>query len=282
MGYFYLTVIVFAILTTALVARKATQQGVGPIDLAATMFFISTLLGGFLLWRYRFVAVQLTHQAVFYAAIAGLGGSGAVVAFNQAVKLGHFGFSNAIYRSSFLPAVIFSMLWMGLPWNAGIAAGIALILVSIFLMSWSDGAFARGGHRRWFVLIVTAFLLSSLPRIGQELTVAMKGSNFLYLFLSYAFGSLVLALALVWARRYQLKSLLWGSLSAVASFIGVYCTMQALATLKPHVVFPISLSGPIILGALFSRVVFKETINKWGWLGIALGTIGICVLAANK
>jgi drug/metabolite transporter (DMT)-like permease len=48
------------------------------------------------------------------------------------------------------------------------------------------------------------------------------------------------------------------------------------------VVFPISLSGPIILGAVFSFVVFKEKINKWGWLGIALGIAGICTVAANK
>jgi uncharacterized membrane protein len=58
--------------------------------------------------------------------------------------------------------------------------------------------------------------------------------------------------------------------------------MSALLTLKPHVVFPISLSGPIILGALISLVVFKEKINLWGWLGILLGTAGICVLALNR
>jgi uncharacterized membrane protein len=282
MAYVHLLIVVLAMLTTALVARSAAQRGVGAIDLAATMFVVSAFLGGFLLWRHGVFQTAANSRLIVYAAMAGVGGSGAVVAFNQAVKVGHFGFSNTIYRASFLPAVIYSALFLGQHWTVGIGVGVGLVLVSIFLMSWSDGVFRKNGKTIWFVLIVTAFVLSSLPRIGQELTVAARGNKLQYIFYSYAFGSMVLLVALGVVRRFQMAAILWGSLSAVASLLGVYCTMVALETLKPHVVFPVSLTGAVILGALFSWSFFKEKIRGLGWLGIGSGIAGILVITLNQ
>lgn len=68
----------------------------------------------------------------------------------------------------------------------------------------------------------------------------------------------------------------------MASYLGVFCTLKALERLSPSVVFPISLTGPIILGLLLSVCLFREKITMKGWLGASFGIAGILLLAIWK
>jgi len=81
-------------------------------------------------------------------------------------------------------------------------------------------------------------------------------------------------------RRKPLKtlSLLYGTLAAFASFVGVYCTIEALKLLSAAIVFPVTLSGPIILGMLIS-FFYREKIRLAGWIGVFLGICGILILS---
>jgi drug/metabolite transporter (DMT)-like permease len=225
--------------------------------------------------------IQITGKAVLISCIAGFGGGFAVLAFNAAVREGHFGFSNAIYRSSFLVPVVYSVCFLNAKLKATTVLGIALVLSGIFLISQSSSSFEKGrkGEWRWFLLIIAAFLLSGAPRVGQTLTSLLKIDYVVYLFLSYLSGSLTL-LVFVFARRsFETAALAWGTGSAIASYAGVFCTLKALEELSPPVVFPISLSAPILLGVLLSLALFKEKIRAGGWSGIALGIAGISILA---
>ncbi len=278
MGLFYLALTVIAITGTALIAKLALRQNIHPLDLATAMFVISTGLGAaFLAGNLPF---KLTLQAVGISAVGGLGGSLAVVSFNAAVRTGHFGFSNAIYRCSFLVPVAYAVLFLGSSLRAMTVAGIALVTSGILLMSQSTAAFVKGRtvEFRWFVLILSAFLLSGAPRIGQTLTTINHIDYFLYLFLSYLIGT---AMLLPWAlshRTFASASLVPGTGAAIASYAGVFCTLKALETLKPQVVFPVSLSGPILLGIVLSLVLFKEKIRVVGWFGIVLSLLGMSFL----
>lgn len=280
MGSLYILLVVFAITTTALLVKFAVRRQIESLDLAFSMFVVSTVLGGGILW----VAwpVKITFDSVVHAVLAGVGGSGAVVAFNLALERGHFGFSNAIYRSAFILPVVYSLVFMNGVLNTSTALGILCILIAIFLMSWSTGSFTKGGQFRWFMLIMTAFLLSGVPRIAQNLTVSRGEDKYFYAFVSYATGAAVLGIAILWKRKFRGISLAWGTGLAVASYIGVFCTLKALEHLKVEIVFPITLAGPVILGILFSVFFFKEKINLRGWGGVLLGLGGIAILAIWK
>jgi len=280
MGWFFIILVVCAITTTALLVKFAVRRQIESLDLAFSMFVVSTALGGGILWLAW--PVNITFNSVVHAVLAGIGGSGAVVAFNLALERGHFGFSNAIYRSAFVLPVIYSLVFMNGVLKSTIALGIMCILVAIFLMSWSTGSFAKGGQFRWFLLIMTAFLLSGVPRIAQNLTVSRGEDKYFYAFVSYAAGAAVLGIAILWKRKFRGMSLAWGSGLAVASYIGVFSTLKALEFLKAEIVFPITLAGPVILGILFSVFFFREKINLCGWGGVLLGLCGIAVLAIWK
>ena len=279
MGFLYLLIVVAAITATALVARLAARRGVTALGLANALFAVSTVLGIVVFW------VHGPHwpsaQALAVSALGGVGGAFAVLAFNHAVRLGHFGYSNAIYRSSFLVPVVFALLFMGARLHAATAAGIGLILAGIFLMSRTQGEGKAAFDFRWLALILGAFLLSGAPRVGQTLTSAWRIDAILYLCFSYAIGALLLAVVSGRAA-FQRAALPWGAVSAVASYLGVFFTLKALERLGPHVVFPISLSGPILLGLACSLVLFKERVTPRGWAGILSGAAGIAVLAIWK
>jgi drug/metabolite transporter (DMT)-like permease len=281
-GFLYLFFVVLAITATALVARLASRRGVAPLGLANALFAVSTGLGAVVLWRHGGAAI--TREAVGVSALGGIGGAFAVLAFNHAVRIGHFGYSNAIYRSAFLVPVGFAILFLHEPLGGATALGIGCILAGIFLMSCTPqqkGAGERPAvHPRWVFLILLAFLMSGGPRIGQTLTKAHHVDDVLYLFLSYAIGAAPLA-AISGRRASQRAALPWGAAAAVASYLGVFFTLKALERLSPQVVFPISLSGPILLG-LGCSLAFRERITPRGWLGIALGLGGIAILSVWK
>lgn len=279
MGFAYLLIVVIAITATAVIAKLAALRKVSPLDLAVSLFSISTVLGLLAVWPR--IPVQISSKAVLISCIAGLGGGFAVLCFNAAVRAGHFGFSNAIYRSAFLVPAVYSVCFLNARLKSTTILGIALILSGIFLISQTTASFEKGRRAewRWFLLIMGAFLLSGAPRVGQTLTSLLKIDYFLYLFLSYLSGSLTLLAFVAVRRSFQPAALGWGAGAAVASYAGVFCTLKALEVLSPQVVFPISLSAPILLGVLLSLAFFKEQIKAAGWVGITLGISGISILA---
>jgi drug/metabolite transporter (DMT)-like permease len=283
MGFLYLFFVVVAITATAVVAKLAARRGVSALALSNALFYVSTLLGAVVFWAHG--GAPVTPTALVIGALGGVGGAFAVLAFNQAVRIGHFGYSNAIYRSAFLVPVVFALLFLDAPLGVPKAIGIACILAGIFLMARAPQPGGDQGkpaiNFRWVALILLAFCLSGGPRIGQTLTKVHRVDDVLYLFLSYAIGAVIL-MAVSGKSAFQKAALPWGSVAAVASYLGVFFTLKALERLSPYVVFPISLSGPILLGLGFSLALFRERITPRGWAGITLGFGGIAILSVWK
>lgn len=281
-GFVYIALVVLGITTVAYLAKLSAKNGVSSFDLTFVMFTAASVLGYFFAELNDAGKQHYTGEMYFASAIAGIGGATAVFMFNHAVRVGHFGYSNSIYRSSFLIPVIFGVVFFKYKLSIANIAGIVFILTSIFLISWSNDAFTKGkgsSNSLWFLLILCAFMLSGLPRIGQ-LLVSRDGLNsFAYLFMSYAIG-FVLLLIFFSFRRKRVKglALLYGSLAAFASFVGVYCTLEALKLLPASIVFPVTLSTPIMLGMLIS-FIYGEKNRLDGWIGVVLGICGILILS---
>jgi len=282
MGFIYISLVVLGITTVAYLAKLSAKNNVSSFDFTFVMFAVAGVLGYFFAKLNNVDTADYTAQLICVSVIAGIGGATAVFIFNNAVRIGHFGFSNAIYRSSFLMPVILSVMAFGSTLNIITIAGILFILTSIFLVSWSNDAFAgvRGNSNiRWFLMIICAFVSSGLPRIGQLLISHNRLNSSAYLFASYAAGFILLLIFFLFRRKgVKTRSLLYGSLAALASFVGVYCTIEALKLLSAAVVFPVTLSAPIMLGMLIS-FIYRERIRLAGWIGVSLGICGILILS---
>jgi len=282
MSFIYITLVVLGITTVAYLAKLSAQKGVSSFDFTFVMFAAASILGYFLAELNNIETAYYTVELCFLSVIAGIGGVLAVFIFNNAVRIGHFGYSNAIYRSSFLIPVITGVIVFRSALNIISIAGILFILISIFLVSWSNDAFSKvkgDSNILWFFMIACAFALSGLPRIGQLLISHSRLNSFAYLFVSYTSGFILfLIFFLVRWKRLNILALFYGSLAAFASFVGIYCTLEALKLVPAAVVFPITLSAPIMLGMLISFIC-KERIKLTGWIGISIGICGIIMLS---
>ena len=282
MEWIYIVITILGITTVAFVAKAASRNNITALDLTANLFAISTVICFAILAAGP--SQPVNQRAILIAFIPGVCGGLAVLLFNYAIRLGHFGFSNTIYRTSFILPIIFSILMLRETIQLSALLGIMLTLLAIFLISYSNEAFSkiRSSEFKWFILIFLAFLLSGGPRIGQKLVAFYKESTTVYLFLSYLAGTLVLLPVYFKTKSYSLKSLPYGLIAAIGSIAGVFCTISALRVLPSSIVFTITLSGPIILGLILSLAVFKEKIKPIGWLGIILGLAGIIVIYLRK
>ncbi len=280
MGFIYISLVVVGITTVAYLAKLSARNGVPSFDLTFVMFAAATALGYLSAGFSKVGWASYTFELCAVSAIAGIGGATAVFVFNNAVKIGHFGFSNAIYRMSFLIPVVFSVVFFKAELNGTTAAGVSSILAAILLVSWSNDSFARGkGNVLWFLLIICAFALSGLPRIGQLLISRHSLNSFAYLFLSYAAGFVLLLIPFLFrGKRVKTPALYYGVIAAFASFLGVYCTLEALKLLPAAIVFPVTLSTPIMLGMMIS-LLCGEKVRITGWIGIAMGICGILILS---
>lgn len=280
MGFLYITIVVVGITSVAYLAKLSAKKGVSSFDFTFVMFSTACILGYFFAAGNDVAITSFSSELCLISALAGIGGAMAVFVFNHAVRIGHFGFTNAIYRSSFMIPVILSIVLFGSKLTLASGTGILAILISIFMISWSNEAFSKGGHNLpWFFLSLCAFALSGLPRIGQLLISHNRLSSFAYLLTSYACGFiLLLFIFLVRRRRIKIAAPLYGSPAALASYAGVYFTIEALKLLPASIVFPVTLSAPIMLG-MFISFLYRERTGLTGWIGIAVGICGILILS---
>ena len=282
MAYIYISLVVLGITTVAYLARHSAKKGVSSFDLTFAMFAAASVLGFFFAKLNNVEIAYYTVELCSISMIAGVGGVTAVFVFNNAVRMGHFGYSNAIYRSSFLIPVITSVMIFRSHLSMTSIIGISFILISIFLVSWSNDAFTKvkdKSNLRWFLVIICAFVLSGLPRIGQ-LLISQNGLNsFAYLFASCTTGFILfLIISIFRQNRLNTLAFLYGCLAAFASYMGVYCTIEALKLLPSAIVFPITLSAPIMLG-MFISFICRERIRSIGLIGISIGICGILILS---
>ena len=282
MGIIYISLVVLGITSVAFLSKLSARKGVSPLDFTFVLFFTATVLGYFGARFHNATLESYPTQLLLIAAVGGAGGTFAVLMFNHAVCVGHFGFSNAIYRSSFLIPVIFSAVAFNTGLHPITATGILLILVSIFLVSWSNDSFNKGKKKEfiWFLLVMLSFLSGGFPRIAQLLISRNKLNPSAYLLVSYATGFLFLLAVYLLRGKIRIPkwAFLYGTIAACGSYVAVYCTIAALGTLPASVVFPVSLSAPILLGMLLSYMS-KEKITVQGWIGVILGVTGILILA---
>ncbi len=102
MGAIYLILVVLAITSVALMGKISARRGVPAFDLTCVIFMVATVFGFFFAWSMGTRLAHYTPRLIVISALAGAGGAAAVFVFNLAIRMGHFGFSNAIYRSSFV------------------------------------------------------------------------------------------------------------------------------------------------------------------------------------
>ena len=289
MAWIYVVITIIGITSVGFFTAVAIRKGIKGEDMTLSLFAFSALIGATVALISPVVSgkpIVFSRVIFFIALIAGLGGAAGYFLFNKAIENGHYGFSNAIYRSNFIIAVLFSIFVFNQPATFSNITGILLTVISISLISYANQSFELPKWEKnglyWFFTIIAAFLLSSITRIAQQTVNQFREDEKAYLCLSYLPGLIIFLLDRIRSRSFDRRALLYGALASVGSYISVYSTIKAFEGLKGVVVFPVTLCGPIILGVFLSRMFFKEKIRPLGYFGIFVGICGIVILYVFK
>ena len=283
MGWIYLGLVIIGFVAMNFIMKLGSLKGHDSPALTGSLFGAASL--------FCLAALLLTGQPlnastplVLLAIGGGVGGGIAYFFFLSALKIGPYALSISIYTMAFLIPVAFSIIVWDRPLTLSVGAGIALIAVGIILIS-ASGASGKGQAKgvwlKWLILLGAAFILTAIPQIAQAAAARLGAINlWFFLFLTFLSGGVAFGIFfLVKGIKPAKGAVLFGALAAAGSVAGNLFTLKALARLPEPVVFPISLSGPIIGAVLLSILFFKEKTKPLGYLGILIGLAGIIILA---
>ncbi len=292
---FYLVATILCFACLGLTIRFGCRRGGTPFDLCANIFTIAAVIcGGAVFLRGPLLT---SPSLVLWGIVAGVCGASGFLLFSYALEIGHYGYTLVIMNASFLVPVVFTLLFLGERFTPSVALGIPFVIIALYLIS-AHGSRLRPGrgvlqyaptawraadahHRRWLVFILSAFLVNGIHLIAQAMA-CRGGGDYLasYLFYLYLAGALFFLPGIMRRHSFALRLLAFGALGGVTSLGGIMFTQKALQLAPETIVFPVALSGPALVGVVLSRLLFKDRITPLGYAGVALGIIGIVVLAA--
>jgi len=283
MGWLYLALVVAGFVAMNFIMKLGSLKGHSSPALTAALFgAAAALCAGVLVVQDK--PIVPSTPVVLLALGGGVGGAVAYFVFLSALKAGPYALTISIYTMSFLIPVGFSILVWSRPLGPSTAAGIALIIAGIALISVSGAAAngeAKAAWLKWLALIGAAFVLTGIPQLAQAAAVRLGQINlWFFLFLTFSAGAVAIWTFILAKKMKTRRGLFgYGTLAAVGSVAGNFFLLRALAKLPEPVVFPVSMAGPILAAVGLSIYYFRERIKPLGYLGIAAGLAGILFLA---
>jgi drug/metabolite transporter (DMT)-like permease len=216
-------------------------------------------------------------------ALAGAVGLSALMALTfgvttEAMRRGPVGVVAPLTATSPALTVVLAMTVLGERPDALGLAGVAAAIVAAILLALRPGDVTVGG---WLGLAIASVVLQGVGAFVAKVVVTEGGPTTLLL----TSALVQLAVGVVIARRVPLDSA--GSLRGMPLIVTITLAAAALATigyLSALALGPASLIVPLVatspaLGGLLGILVLKERITRLQALGIAVGIVGIVLLA---
>lgn len=134
---------------------------------------------------------------------------------------------------------------------------------------------------KYSYLISITFVLNALYSIANKIMATRQDEVVVYMIVMYLAATTGAYLTVKHQKsRFEKHGALIGALAGCC-VIGTTITMIAAAALLPGVVIFPAMSGlSLLIVALLGRIVFKEHIGPYGYMGILCGIIAIVLLGS--
>ena len=202
----------------------------------------------------------------------------------SALSKGPMHITTLITSASMIIPAMSGAMFFGERFSVGKAFAIILLIFFIYISLKKDNNtnFCKG----WFVCIVLAFLFQGAIGILQKIHQTSSHKNELVLFLGVAF-LFSFAFSMYLAKRekniyeFKKKEYIFAIICGVCTFAMNYINLKLSGLIPTQLFFPLVNGSSIILTALVSIFIFKETVTKHQVVGLAGGLLSlvlICIL----
>lgn len=292
MSYLYITLTLIAWTTIAFAYRYTDKRSGNRLWMGAAMGFM-VVAGNAVMAAGRGInPLNAATSQYLIGAILGVITIFTVLTFMAAIKRGVLSVTWTLLTLSFALSSLAVMVYPGeKPTTAGIAgllvAGFAVILLGMDMHERNRSAVSSKPQRNWGFFIVIAFLsnascmyLYTLASHFSPDKSPVHESAFLLSFgIVFCLGSLIFAL-LIKQTASTVEGLKGGIITGVLMFFGTFFTVCGIsyAHVPGYVFYPITTGGSTVLVFLLSVLLLKEKPGRYGWGGLATGTIAVILL----
>jgi len=164
-------------------------------------------------------------------------------------------------------------------------SGIILTILSLVLMSFNKSSDDNVSlSSKWFKWIILGWLLSGISMSSQFLATHYAPEN-PYSFAFSAFGVSFLVLAGISLAKKDTRpnrvEVIVGVSTGFVNVISTPILFYLLKNIPAYVIYPVIMASPILVMLLAGHFVYKENLNRFGWLACIFGIIGLIFFNIN-
>lgn len=242
----------------------------------ATASFISLM---FMIFKYGFdISIEVFLFALFLGYLFAI----TFVIYSRAISLAGTALATVSARLSVLIPVIASIILYGESptFNMLLGFGLALVTLYLFYLSLKNHGTDESKRGKYFYLLILLLGIGvvdlSMKIFDFNFPKSEKGMFVFIIFFS-AFVYTLLYL-LVKKIKFDKGTFTLGLILGVPNVLAINFLLAALSELPAIIVFPIQNIGVIVITAVVAYVIWKEQINLYGKIAIAVGIAAIILL----
>lgn len=287
MSYIYLISCVFMSASSSVFGKIFTRNNDARKD--ATVFYnflmaVSTFLGWGILYSFDF---SFNASVLWYSALFGLCYTVYLVGSINALKHGSAALTSLFVALSLILTTIWGFIFWGADITPLVIIGVILVVCSIVLCLHTEEKDETKISLRWLIYVILACLGNAGTAIvqrTQQVQYEGQHGNMLMMFATGFSALAYLALYLKSDRRdtpKMVKTSWWiPTCAGVCNLLlNVFVMLMAVTDLSPSLIYPTIGVGGLAVVTVFSLVFFKEKMNRWQWLGVAIGAVAVVLLS---
>lgn len=274
------------------VAMKKIRVASLRVNILQTGTFSGAVAAGFWIWGAA-AGIRISGPTLRYGLLFGAVLIATIACYYYAMHTGPLSYASFFYSASMvIPSLAGVLIWNdAFRWTA--AVGIAMFVAAFYFISVPGSRESGGGNKKWLLLCLATWLLNgSLSVIVKAQQMAMEGKEASSM-TTVAFSS---ACAFSFAVYFILTALAGKAREIRPDFRGlrpIALPLLALAVgngggnltitylssrVSSAYLFPAVLGGMMIAVTVYSVLVLKEKINRYGVAGLVTGIAALLVL----
>lgn len=204
------------------------------------------------------------------------------VLYSEAISIAGTALATVSARLSVLIPVLFSIFLYGETPTLIMIFGFVLALITLYLFylslkNHSSENSKRGKYIYLFTLLVGIGLVDFSMKIFER-TFPVEEKGFFVFSIFFSAFIYTLLYLLIKKIKFDKKTFKLGLLLGLPNVLAIHFVLAALGELPAIIVFPIQNIGVIVITAVAAYLLFKEKINLYGKLAIAVGIAAILFL----